>query len=434
MNITVEDIAACRKRVKIEVPADRVHHATKQVAEEYRRMAKIPGFRPGKAPLHVIEKMYKKEIESEVQRKLVPDTFQEAVRSRNLRVVSQPEMEDLSYQPGLSLSFAAVVELAPDFALPVYKGLTIPQPDQTVSDSEVEEMIERFRGEHADFTDPDPPRPLEMGDFAVIRYCGHCEGKPVAEWSPDHTQLGQQDRFWLWIKEDAFLPDFARQIVGMKIGDHRDAEITFPEADFMVPALAGKKATYHVELLELRQRMLPPFDDALAQRSGAASADAFRAEIRKRLESGKAGLIARQRREAVAQHLLSSVNFDLPEKLVNNETQETIYGIVAENQARGISEDLIEEKKQEIFANAARSAKDQVKLGFIVSRIAEKEQITVTQGEIARQVATLAAQRQVPIEKFAAQIGNHQGAIASIRESILVNKVLDFVLQQAKTE
>src|SRR5271170_3912045 len=141
MNITVEDVAPCKKRLKIEVPANRVQQAYDRVASDFQKEARIPGFRPGHAPRAVVVKKYHKDIESEAQRTLVPEAYQEAISEKKLRVISAPEIEDLKYQAGLSLSFSTVVELVPDFKLPNYKGLTIKKQDTAITDDEVEKTL-----------------------------------------------------------------------------------------------------------------------------------------------------------------------------------------------------------------------------------------------------------------------------------------------------
>ena len=133
MNITVEDVAPCKKRLKIEVPANRVQQAFDRVADGFQKEARIPGFRPGHAPRAVVLKKFHKDIEGETQRTLVPEAYQEAISEKKLRVVSAPEIEDLKYQPGLSLSFSTVVELVPEFKLPEYKGFALKQQDTGVT-------------------------------------------------------------------------------------------------------------------------------------------------------------------------------------------------------------------------------------------------------------------------------------------------------------
>jgi trigger factor len=169
MNITVEDVAPCKKRLKIEVPANRVKQAYDKVADDFQKEARIPGFRPGHAPRTVVVKKFHKDIESEAQRTLVPEAYQEAIAEKKLRVVSQPEIEDLKYQAGLSLSFSTLVELVPDFKLPDYKGLVIKKQETEVTDEDVEKTLKSLADQRANFEDA-PDRPVAMDDFAVISY------------------------------------------------------------------------------------------------------------------------------------------------------------------------------------------------------------------------------------------------------------------------
>jgi trigger factor len=169
MNITVEDVAPCKKRLKIEVPANRVKQAYDKVADDFQKEARIPGFRPGHAPRTVVLKKYHKDIESEAQRTLVPEAYQEAITEKKLRVVSQPEIEDLKYQAGLSLSFSTVVELVPEFKLPEYKGLVLKKQDTEVKEEEIEKTLRSLADQRAKFEDA-PDRPLAMDDFAVISF------------------------------------------------------------------------------------------------------------------------------------------------------------------------------------------------------------------------------------------------------------------------
>src|ERR1700679_301465 len=164
MNITVEDVAPCKKRLKIEVPANRVQQAYDRVATDFQKEARIPGFRPGHAPRTVVVKKFHKDIENETQRTLVPEAYQEAITEKKLRVVSAPEIEDLKYQPGLSLSFSTVVELVPDFRLPAYKGLTLKKQETAVTDEDVDKTLQNLADQRASFDDA-PDRPLAMEDF-----------------------------------------------------------------------------------------------------------------------------------------------------------------------------------------------------------------------------------------------------------------------------
>jgi trigger factor len=431
MNITVEDIAPCKKRLKIEVPANRVKQAYDKVADDFKRQARIPGFRPGHAPLNVILKKFQKDIESETQRSLVPEAYQEAIAEKKLKVVSQPEIEDLKYQAGLSLSFSTLVELVPDFKLPDYKGLKIKKQDTDVTDEEVEKTLKALADQRATFVDA-PDRPLAMDDFAVISYTGKQDGQPLADLMPEAKNLGHNPNFWLWMREDGFLPKFVDQCVGLKKGETRTVEVEFP-ADFPQAAVAGKKAQYEVELKEIKVKNAPELDDAFAQEVAKMNLADLKTRVRQNMEVEKKNQAAQASRAEIMQKLISSVEFDLPQTAVDEETHATVYDIVSENQSRGVPASLLEEKKDEIFSNAAKAAKDSVKFKFIAAQIAENEKLDVTNEQMAQHVAFLAQREGITMEKMIDRIRKNN-AFGVIRQSLIRNAVLDFLLKEAKSE
>jgi len=431
MNITVEDVAPCKKRLKIEVPANRVKEAYDKVADDFQREARIPGFRPGHAPRTVVVKKFHKDIESEAQRTLVPEAYKEAISEKKLRVVSQPEIEDLKYQAGLSLSFSTLVELVPDFKLPEYKGLIIKKHDTEVKDEEVEATLKGLADQRANFEDA-VERPLVMDDFAVISYTGKLEGKPLIEVVPDAKNLAHNPNFWLWMRTEGFLPKFAEQCLGMKKGETRTVEIEFP-ADFPQTAVAGKKAQYDVELKEIKVKQAPVIDDAFAQEVSKMNLAELKTRVRENMEQEKQNQANSGARTEIIQKLISSVEFDLPPSAVDEETHATVYDIVAENQARGVPATVLEEKKDEIFSNAAKAAKESVKFKFIAAQIAENEKIDVTQEQLAQHIAFLAQREGMTMEKMVDKIRKNN-AFGIIRQQLLRQAVLDFLLKESKSE
>ncbi|HUB68357.1 MAG TPA: trigger factor [Candidatus Methylacidiphilales bacterium] len=432
MNITVEDVAPCKKRLKIEVSANRVQQAYDRIAADFQKQARIPGFRPGHAPRTVILKKFQKDIESETQRTLVPEAYREAINEKKLRVVSAPAIEDLKYQPGLSLSFSTVVELAPEFKLPTYKGLVLKRHDTEVKDEEIEKTLQSLADQRARFEDA-PERPLAMDDYAVISYTGTLGGQPLADILPKTAgNLAQNPQFWLWMRPEGFLPKFAGQCVGMAKGETRTVEVEFP-ADFPQAALAGKKAAYQVELKEIKIKVAPPIDDAFAQEVAKMNLADLKNRVRENLDQDKKAQADRAARGEIIQKLISSVEFELPPTPVDEETHATVYDIVAENQARGIPANVLEEKKDEIFTNAAKSARDLVKFKFIAAQIAENEKIEVSNEQIAQHVAYLAQREGVSLEKMADRIRKNNG-VDAVRQQILRQAVLDFLLKEAKFE
>jgi len=431
MNITVEDVAPCKKRLKIEVPANRVKQAYDKVAGDFQKEARIPGFRPGHAPRTVVVKKYQKDIESETQRTLVPEAYEEAINEKKLRVVSTPQIEDLKYQPGLSLSFSTLVELVPEFKLPEYKGLTLKKQETEVTDAEIDKTLTSLADQRAKFDDA-PERPLAMDDFAVISYTGKLDDKPLVDLVPESKNLAVNPQFWLWMKPDGFLPKFAEQCVGMKKGETRTIDIEFA-ADFPQEALAGKKVQYDVELKEIKIKNAPAIDDAFAQEVAKMDLAELKKRVRENMEQEKKNQADRDSRAEIVQKLISAVDFDLPPTAVDEETHAMVYDIVAENQGRGVPAEVLEEKKDEIFTNAGKSAKESVKFRFIAAQIAENEKIEVSNEQIAQHLAYLAQREGTTLEKMIDRVRKNN-AFGALRGQLMRQAVLDFVLKEAKFE
>ena len=431
MNITVEDVAPCKKRLKIEVPANRVKQAYDRVADDFQKEARIPGFRPGHAPRTVVVKKFHKDIESEAQRTLVPEAYQEAIAEKKLRVVSQPEIEDLKYQAGLSLSFSTVVELVPEFKMPEYKGITIKKQDTAVTDEDVDKTLKTLADQRATFEDG-PDRPLAMDDFAVISYTGKLEDKPLTEVVPDAKNLGHNPNFWLWMRTDGFLPKFAEQCVGLKKGETRTVDVEFA-ADFPQAALAGKKVQYEVELKEIKIKNAPELDDAFAQEIAKMSLADLKTRVRENMEQEKKNAADQAARAEIVHKLISSVEFELPPTAVEEETHATVYDIVSENQSRGVPANILEDKKDEIFSNATKAAKESVKFKFISAQIAENEKLDVTNEQLAQHVAFLAQREGITMDKMVDRIRKNN-AFGIIRQQLLRQSVLDFLLKESKSE
>ena len=431
MNITVEDVAPCKKRLKIEVPANRVKQAYDRAADDFQKAARIPGFRPGHAPRTVVEKKFHKEIESEAQRTLVPEAYQEAISEKKLRVVRQPEIEDLQYQAGMSLSFSTLVELVPDFKLPGYKGLVLKKHETAVTDEDVDKTLKSLADQRATFEDA-PDRELAMDDFAVISYTGTLDDKPLTEIVPDVKNLGHNPNFWLWMRTEGFLPKFAEQCVGMKKGDKRTVEVEFP-ADFPQTALAGKKAQYEVELKEIKIKNAPAIDETFAQEVAKMPLADLKTRVRENMEQDKKNQANTAARAEIIQKLISSVEFELPPSTVEEETHATVEDIVMENQGRGVPASVLEEKKEEIFANAAKAAKESVKFKFISAQIAEAEKIEVSQEQLAQHIAFVAQREGMTMEKMVDRIRKNN-AFGIIRQQLLRQAVLEFLLKESKSE
>jgi trigger factor len=431
MNIAIEEVSACRRRLRIEVPANRVAEEVSRVSADFQKHAQIKGFRAGKAPLSVIEKRYAKEIEEEVKRLLIPTAFREAVKDKNLKVSTALNVEEVNYVPGVSMSFSALVDLEPDFSLPEYKGLKVKKSDATIGNADINETIDRLRNQMADYKTVEG-RPVQENDLAVVTYEGTLDGKPLVDLLPNAKHLAKNEKFWVMIKDETFLPGFAKQLIGANSGDERKVSVTFP-ADFPQEDLRGKIAEYQVKIDEIKETVLPEFNDEFAKQVANTTADELKMRITANLQMQKQEQAKNEHVKQIFEQLGTKSNFDLPESSVQNQTRNLIYDIVRENEMRGVPGNVLEEKKQDIFTNAQATAKDQVKLSFILGKIAEAEKIEVTNDELIAEVSRISAQQNIPPKKFIKQLQKNDG-FNSIRDSLLNRKAIDFLLQSANIE
>lgn len=431
MNIAIEEVSSCRRRLRIEVPACDVDSELNKITDEFQKLAQIKGFRAGKAPRAVVEKKYSKDIEEEVKRKIVPQAFREAIKTKNLKVVSMPHVEELKFERGVSLSFSTVIDLVPEFSLPEYKGLKIKKIDTEVSPEELDKVLSNLLEQHAEYK-PIEGRAVAEKDFAIINYEGTIEGKPVSDLVPEVPNLSKRENFWLLIQEDVFLPGFAKQLIGANVGDTKTISISFP-TDFPQEVLREKEATYVITITELKEKILPELDDALAQKITRMDVVKLKEVILDNLKREKEQRGKSEQVQQLVDQLKEAVTFDLPESTVQDQTQQAVYDIVRENEQRGIPQEMLEQYKSDIFKSAQVSALTKVKVSFILAKIAETENIKAETAEIMQTIQSYAAQEKIPVQKMIKEIQQKNG-IEQIEDEIRNRKTIDFLLQSAVIE
>lgn len=426
MKIEVENQPHSVATLRIELPPEDVRKEWDVIAGNYARYARIPGYRPGKAPRPVIEKKFRKEIQEELTKKLVSKSYHEAIAQKQLRVVSLTNLEDVEFGEDRSMRFRATVVTAPEFELPEYKNIPVELPSTEVTSEEVDAALERLREQSADFTDI-TGRPIQMEDFAVIDFDGSVGGVAISELVPEASKnLHGGKKFWIRIAPDNFLPGFVEQMVGMNVGETRSIQVEFP-ADFAHPVMANKKADYAVTLNEMKQKVLPALDDAFAEKlaPGKTLAD-LRHMIEHDLEHEKEHKIERAKESQIVKYLQEHITFDLPPVLLKNETRRALNELVHRNRERGVPDELLKGKEKELVEGAGSLAAHRLKTNFILHRIAEQEKIQITREEIDERIRAQAAQYNVPVEKMRKELEEHD-RIDGLAEEVLLGKTLDFL-------
>jgi trigger factor len=427
VNVSVENLAPCKKLLRVELDAKSVDEIFDAITKDFQKQAALPGFRPGKAPRDMVVRKYGGEIKDEAKRKLIGDNYRKALDEQKIHAVGYPDIEEIQFDRGQNLIFAATIETAPEFQLPEYKGLPAKVEAKSVADADVAKALDLLRGQHAKFETV--TRELKAGDVAVVNYTGTIDGQPLTSLAPTAKGLTEQKGFWVEIKPGSFIPGFSEQLIGAKAGEQRTVNVDFP-ADFVSKELQGKKGVYQVEVVEVKEKILPELNDELAKKYGADNVEKLTIGVRTDLENELKYSRSKAVRQQVINTLLEKLNFELPESAVAAETRNLVYDLVRQNTQRGVAREMIEKQKDEIYAAAAGSAKERVRFAFIVQRIAEQEKIQVSQEDAMRRAQSVAAMNQIPLEQFIKDLQQRNG-VNELFEQVLHEKVLELLEKNA---
>ncbi len=430
MTVELEKQPHCITTLRVQLPPEKVAETWDEIAKQYVRGAKIPGYRPGKAPRSIVESKFKKDIREEVEKRLVGEGCREAIKERELRVLSLAEVDGVEIGEDKTMRFTAKLVTQPEFDTPVYKGIVVKLPPTEVSEEEVTQALDHVRQQHADFSDIEG-RGVQMEDYAVIDYTGTIDGRPVSEVSPKAGKpLSGNTDFWVKITPTTFFPGFTDALIGAVVGESRDFDITVPE-DFPVEELRGRTIHYSVTIKGLKEQVLPALDDEFAGKVIPEKTVAeLRDLIRTDLESQKKLAAERERRDQAMNHLIASVECDLPENFVKHEARRILGELVRENQARGVADEVLQQNQGDLAAAATAGARERLKGTFILLRIAEEEKITATREDLNVRIAAMAERYQTTVEKMRKELEKND-AIDGINEEVLTAKVLDFVASNA---
>ncbi len=434
MNLNVEliDLGPCKKQLRFELPATDVDAAFGEVTQQFQKQANLPGFRKGKAPLDKIKARFSQQIEDEVQKKLLNDSYRKGVEDNNLKPVLDPEVDEVNFKAGEAFTFLANIETAPDFELPEYKGIPAEREKVEVTDAAVEAAINHLREGRAEYKTQE--RETQDGDYINVSFTGTIDGKPITEISPTARGLSEQKGMPLHVhadgEHDHFIPNFTSQLVGTKAGESKTIRVTFPEEYPAQPKLQGLTASYDVTVDEVKEKILPELNDEFAKSWDAENLEKLQTGVRDDLEANKKGDAQRKVRVQVRDAYQAKLDFDVPPTFQQQELQNAVQSIVRTRRAQGASEEEVEKDKDQITAEANAAAIDNLRWFFAHKKIVEQEKIEVTRDEVIRVVAMQAQQMgkdpQAHIKELAE---NNQ--IGYIQNRLMEEKVIDFMAEHA---
>jgi trigger factor len=432
VNVQVTAASATRKQLVVSLDVSEVDAAHREVAGEVSKLARLPGFRPGKAPLALVQKRFAKEIADEFKQKLTANAYQGAMDKEKLDVLSLVKVDGADFVPGQAATVTFVVDVRPEFTLPAYADLPTEIAPTETTEAEIAQVIEGLRSDRADFKAAD--RESRKGDYVKLGYEGQVDGKPITELAPDKELYGKVPQTWEEVEgtNEGVIPGLGAQIAGLKPGQKRDVKITFP-ADFApVPALAGKQATYSIEVQEVRERVLPPLDAEFFKAHQVDDLAGLQNQVKTNLRLRKEHDNRIAQRRQVTDRLAAAVEFEAPESMVNSETQGVLRQFIEENMRRGVPAEQFEKDKKTLFEGAKKAATNRVRLQLILARIAEQEKITVGNEDLNEFIYRESVRSRQSADKVAKALASDREQLRGVQQSILFDKAVDFVVSKAK--
>ena len=423
MKAELRDLSECKKNLDIEIPQDVVDAEITHIAQEFARRARVPGFRPGKAPIGVVKTRFRDEIVSEMMQHLMPKYFGDAIDERKLEIVQAPQFESVDYNSGKPLRFRAVFEVYPRLSIENYEGIPVHEVSSQVEESEVGTALKKLQEDMAELTPVEEDRTVQEGDFAEISYSGTIEGsdEPPLTGEKAVAEIGGRTT----VKE------FTENLIGAKVGEERTFNVIY-RAEYPTARLAGKTVAYKVKVEALKTKESPELNDEFAQRFGDyKTLDELKAKLRDDLEKHKRDQAQEQMREKLLEWLEDNNEFELPQSLIERQLQIRVQRLVRDLSRQGINPQRLDVDWGKIREDQQHQAMRDVKGSLILEHVAEKENINVSEPEIESEIEKIAGETNRPKEKVKEVLSRDSG-IERLRSQIRNRKTLDLLQSKAR--
>jgi len=417
MMISVETVSGLERRMKVQVPAERIEKEVDSRLEKYGRTAKIKGFRPGKVPMKVIRQRYGGQVRQEVLGEVLQASYFEAISQEKLRPAGSPRIEPGDAQQGQDLEYVATFEVYPEVDLRNHEGITVERPVADISQSDVDEMVESLRRQRAEWEVTDAV--ADAGHRLVVKFEGTLDGEAFPGGSGEEVPVV--------LGEGGMLPDFEQGLMGMKAGEARDIRVAFPD-DYGAEHLAGKTADFRVEALRVEAQRLPELNEDFCTTFGIreGGVEKLREEVLDSMRREAEQTARRKQKEQVMEGLLAGNEVDLPGVLVEDE----IRGL-RESTARRMGVDPADSSKlppRETFEEPARR---RVKLGLLVAEVIRRAEIELDKTRVRERIRELAADYRNPEEVVKLYTSNRQ-MMDRLEMEVMEEQVVDWLLDRAE--
>ncbi|MGA7802164.1 MAG: trigger factor [Gammaproteobacteria bacterium] len=415
MQVSVETTGALERRMTVQIPAERVDQEVENRLKRLAKTARLDGFRPGKVPMRVVQRRYEPQVRAEVVSEVMRSTLQEALAEQQLRPAGGPSIEPRSVQAGQALEYTATFEVYPQFDPAPLDGVKIEKPVATVTDQDVEEMLETLRAQRRTWETVD--REAGTGDRLMIDFEGSIGGEPFSG--------GKASNVPLELGSGAMIPGFEEQLAGAKAGEQRIIDVTFPD-DYTVPDLAGKTAQFEIKVHSVSEPRSPALDEEFARAFGVSEGgmDKLREEVRSNMERELEQTVRQKLKEQVFDAILDKNDIEVPHSLVEEEAHRMMEqaGVESDETAHG-----------EAHAQLEAPAQRRVKLGLVLGEIVRRNELRADPDRVRKLIETVAASYENPDEvvKWYQQNAEMRSGVEAMA---LEDQVLDWVMERAELE
>jgi trigger factor len=419
--------ATCKRELELEIPAENVTKATEKVARDLARVARVPGFRPGKAPVTLIRRRFAEDIQGEVLQSLVPEYIEKALEEKKLIPITRPSVDKVDFKEGEPLRFRAVFEVLPEFELGDYKNLAIHVDAIETGDAQVDKVIEDMRERAATFV-PVEGRAAKDGDYVLIKL----SGIPVGGGEPV-----QADNILCHIGAEETLESFTENLRGASSGETKQFRSQYPD-DYPDQKLAGKAYDYTVEIQGIKEKKLPELNDEFAkdaagEKGGFSTVEEMRKLISKDLEAAKEDQQKTQAREKLLEALVKQHDFPVPEALVEHQMNVRLERSVRALTAQGVDPRAVNIDWVALRNHQRERAVDDVKAELLIDRIAEAEKIDATDEEVEKEIQALAEHSGESATALRARL-TKQGVLDRMKSKLRSDKTIEWLYRNARIE
>lgn len=431
MQVTETVSEGLKRGYKVVISADDIDAKIDAEVKKIQGQIKMPGFRPGKAPLSLLKKLHGKNLLGQVLEETINSTSQAALDEQNVRPAMQPKIEVVSFDEGTDLEYSIDVEITPEFDIPDLAKLKLERFVVEASDDQVMEAVTKIAGQQKNFKKAAKTYKAQNGDAVLMDFLGKVDGEAFDGGAAEGHQLE--------LGSNSFIPGFEEQLVGVKAGDEKNVEVTFPE-DYQAKDLAGKTAVFEVKIHEVQKPADMVIDDDMAKKFGLENLDALKDLVKKQVEQENQGLARTKLKRSLLDLLADEVSFEVPAGMVDLEFDQIWQQLKMDLHREALEENPetkpedIDEPGDDVKEEYRVIAVRRVRLGLLLSEIGQKNDVTVSQEEVTRQISQ-EAQRYPGQEKqvFEFYQKNPQ-AMAQMRAPLFEEKVVDFILELANVK